>query len=331
MPYDVPPRTKFSAIHLIGCGRAEDFAETELGDGLSVHPATFLKLTDRDKRRIGEDRVRDFENASVVLLAACPSAAPHVRDAEWLEIEGKAKVLLFALLLHGIPVLHGLITATGGVNDRGDHFVGRIAIDSAVYYRSPHVAPPRVGAAVVASVKDVAAGLAALYLPPSSDFVSVRRGFQSIIDGWRTRDVLDRLHQFVRALDGIMRLPPRAGAIEFGKRVALLAHGAFDVEALGREAYYLRNHDEHLTEWPDRLNRLNTPHERGEFVDRAAFYVEALATFAYRQILSNPTLRAEFRDKGSIEAFWAAGASSWGDRLDFDEQTKRFVHRGHGD
>jgi hypothetical protein len=331
MPYELPRGTKFAAIHLIGCGRTDDFSDTALGDGFSAHSATFLKLTDLDKRRLGDDRVRDVENASVVLLAARSSAMPTVRDAEWQEMSVRGQILLYALLLHGVPTLKHVIAAHGGVDDRGGLFVGSIGFDR-IYYRSPHITPLRVSAAVMRSARGIADGLVRLYLPRSPEFVSVRRGFRGIIDGWRSDDVLDRLHQFVRALDGIMRLPRGAGAVQFGKRAALLAHAdGFDVETMAREAYFLRNYDEHLTEWPAGLDRLATAEARREFVARAEFHVEALATLAYRRILSDCEIRDQFRDKDVIASFWAGGARTWGDRLDLDEQAKLFTYGAHDD
>lgn len=144
-----------------------------------------------------------------------------------------------------------------------------------------------------------------------------------MIRGWKARDPLDRLHQFVRALDALMKLEMGSGEAQFAERLSVLA-SARRLHEVALEIYRLRNYEEHLSEWPSKLGYIKET-DRRKFVSHRSFQAEVLAGAAYSELLSNSSLRTEFRDS-NVETFWAANARSWISKLDLDARDSAFYY-----
>jgi len=275
-------------------------------------------LSEFDNSRIGVDYAQAFRESNLVLMASMPSIVPGVLDGESLELERRTFMLFYGILMQGVPNYWPGILVIGGKAGEGQAWARRIVCPVERFHRHGHVAPflvsldsLRIAEAVVPGIKDVFSVV---------DYKRLRRGVNSLIAGWKAGSVLDRLHAFVRAFDGMMKLEQGAGEKQFAERIQAVATG-HRLDAIAREIYRLRSYNEHLSDWPAKLSYVREP-DRPEFVSRRAFQAEVLAGATYRTLLSEPGLRDQFTD-AQVEGFWS-GPHAWPSMIDVDAQTHRF-------
>ena len=139
--------------------------------------------------------------------------------------------------------------------------------------------------------------------------------------GGTARSVLARLHAFVRALDGPMKLEQGAGERQFADRLGTFASSSC-LHETALEMFRLRSFDEHLSDWPSKLGYVKEA-ERPRFVAHRAVQAEALAGAAYGNLLANASLLNRFCDS-NLETFWNQARDLWTVRLDLDALDARF-------
>jgi hypothetical protein len=155
------------------------------------------------------------------------------------------------------------------------------------------------------------------------EFNRLRRGVNGLVRGWKARSVLDRLHAFVRALDGLMKLEQGSGERQFAERLETFATSA-RVHDIALEMYRLRSFEEHMSDWPSKLGYVKE-HERPRFVSQRAAQAEVVAGAAYSAILRDASLLKQFRS-ASLDEFWSNGRNGWTSRCDLDAFDKRFSY-----
>lgn len=290
-------------------------------NGLSVHSSPVLNLTDMDKGRLGTDRAAAFEH-SIALMASMPSQTAGILDAESRQLEHLINKLFYGLLMQGVPEVYYGIVALGSKQGDREPWANRFEI-LARYYRHPHVDLFHVTPDALRLADTVVPGLITAFPgPTAADFARVRRGVRSLEVAWRGERALDRIHMFVRALDGLMKLEQGAGEQGFVERIRMIASGQ-RVADIARELYRLRSYNEHLSDWPSKLGYVKVA-QRPEFISHRAFQAELLAGEAYRTVLSDAALLQNFRTDVAIEAFWQGGAAVWTSKIDLDAHDSRF-------
>jgi hypothetical protein len=130
----------------------------------------------------------------------------------------------------------------------------------------------------------------------------------------------ERLHLFVRALDGLMAIPRGPGQTVFATR-GLTFVDAANVDPLLTQMYVLRNTQEHLNDFRPVVAAPNDDEFR-RIVSARAYQAEQAALAVYRRIADAPAVRAHFFSDPSTDAFWALDATTragiWGARVDLD-------------
>ena len=321
--YSFDPDTKFAAIHLCHCSHDLPSEPVMLSNGLAGHSSPVLSLSDLDKSWLGVDYAKAFDR-SVALTASMPSKTPGIMDEESKQLGQRAHMLLFGVLTQGMPNFWPGIVATGSKVGDEAPWANRLEVMDR-FYRHGGVLPLRITADALRVADALVPGLMEVFpghkVPA---FARLRRGFNSLIDAWKSGDALDRLHLFVRALDGLMKLEKSQGERQFVERTTMIAAGA-KLDEVAREMFRLRSLKEHLSEWPSELGYIKEP-DRDGFVSLRAFQAEVLAGEAYHRVLADPSLRAGFSSEDDIAAFWNGHAEDWGTKIDLDALVKaRYV------
>jgi hypothetical protein len=273
-----------------------------------------------DNGRIGADYAEAFKKANLVLVASRPSATPGVMDAELQLLERRAYMLLYAVFMSGVPNFWPGVLTMGSRRGTEAPWANRIALINDLY-RHGHALPSRVTAHRLAEADTAVLGFIDVFEGGNRDYARLRRGVNALVDAWKQRSVLDRLHAFVRALDALLKLERGAGERQFVDRVAAIASGT-KLDEVAREMYRLRSYTEHISDWPSKLAYVKEP-DRPRFVSKRAFQVEVLAGESYRRVLSDADLRAAFADS-RVDAFWQGGAGAWHGKVDLDALDQRF-------
>ena len=216
--------SKFGILAFDGCFNVNIERSVVLGDGLSVHPHCPVELPEHWRTWLGSLQSDNLVNANLAFTVQIDSETPTILDAETQQLLDQLLGLRVALFLHGIPEYRNNLIALGGVDDGGETSVRSIEIPNRAYcHRLGR--RPTISAQTLASTSECANQVLALYRNQGA-FRRVRAGLRACTHGIEEPDPAERLHQYVRALDGLTMLLPREGANQFAQRAQLFATGA---------------------------------------------------------------------------------------------------------
>jgi hypothetical protein len=158
----------------------------------------------------------------------------------------------------------------------------------------------------------------------------LHRGFHALISGLQEKHGGERLHQFVTAIEAIIKPAEGKGRRQFVHRGQLLV-GESDASArLLDELYNLRSLEEHLMPLDSLLNTYPSNRRHAIALQRS-FLAQAIASRIYERILSNPTVLAGFASDDALTSFWQSRRADqeaiWGDPIDVTSLTARFDER----
>jgi hypothetical protein len=323
---EVAPGTKFAAIVLRARHVALPAGGVRVGEGVAVLPKVPFPVEDFWVEWTGKVGTRVLTEGNCVILASMPSDAPTTEDEEFPPLRTRVSYMLAAMHLEGTIAVREAAMASGGRDAEG------VSVRQ-VAQLADHVGPAYVRAATVDEALCVSAwltceGIARIYASP--DHARVKRGFHALRGGFGGRSGAERLHQFVRSVDALLKSPQGGGRRHFGSRGTLLAGPGS--EELLRELFDLRGQAEHLNDLA-----VMTPHPRIRDAERLALYrsyqAQLLACTAYRRIFSSASLLEHFRDDAAIDAFWMMPSGNrqelWGAPIDL-EQAAANHFRGWG-
>ena len=132
-------------------------------------------------------------------------------------------MLFYGILMQGVPELGTVIVALGSKQNGREPWANSLIV-MAQYYRHPDVSTFNVTPDVLHRAGAVVPGLIEAFPGPNvPEFARLRRGVRSLEAGWRGERATDRIHMFVRALDGLMKLEQNMGERGFVARTALPA------------------------------------------------------------------------------------------------------------
>jgi hypothetical protein len=134
------------------------------------------------------------------------------------------------------------------------------------------------------------------------------KGLRSLISGLETNYGQERLHAFVRALDAVVKLPPRTGYNEFAARCGTFAGRTEPVQNILRELYRLRSAAEHVNDFRSVFADLIEPECESLALQRA-LQAEVLASTVFIRILSSDNMTEHFAKDAWLDEFWKKTAA----------------------
>ena len=195
--------TKFGILAFDNCAEVPLNAALDLGDGITVHPACPIDLPEHWRTWLGTLQTGYLVDANLAVCVQIDSATPTDLDGETKQLEKRLSALRLGLFLHGIPDYRNDFIVLGGVDADGSASVRRVSRPQ-LAYRHRCGRRPQITADTLMIAKECANGILGLCEHPST-FRRLRAGFHACTRGMEERSLDDRLHQYVRALDGLMR------------------------------------------------------------------------------------------------------------------------------
>ena len=310
--------TKFGMLAFDDCPRVDLAGPVVIGNGVSVHPRCPIELEDHWRTWLGTFQAETLTGANLVFTVQIESATPTILDAETKQLNEHLLALRVGLFLHGIPEYKNNLIALGGIDNEGVSNVRRIEIPARAFRHSCG-RRPTITAESLASTSTCANHILELHRNQGTHR-RVRAGFRACTRGMEEPAVEERLHQFVRAIDGLTMLLPGEGRRIFAQRARLFAAGASMANVLV-QLYQLRNAQEHLNDFRADLGDL-TEAEMLRLGSQRAYQAEQVALEAYRRLFTTPALLARLESDANIGAFWAlddnARRIEWGAACDLD-------------
>jgi hypothetical protein len=292
---------------LLAAGIQEDIRNIIVMDGISVGPASDIDLPTHWTDRIGSLRMGRLQECGLAIDVKRQLAESEAIQGEVEIVQQRAKLAFLGVLLAANFVTRWPpILFWGSYKEHGKDVHGMSSL--------PH--PTHQPAAQLSTLgqKDLA-----------SAACLGRRLIQGVTNGkWRLNrmlnlyqrarcepDELERIHQYVRTLDGAIKLPRGKGAKEFACRMTDLAGD--QCQKLFGELYQRRNAIAHLREdellaSKDRKTRIRLLQDEHvcEFLSRATL----------ARIVNDDTLCNHFGTAAAVDRFWDPACHSSSERRD---------------
>lgn len=273
-------------------------APFRLSDGTWVMPR-MPPTADLDiwKKWLGSIHLKRLSSANLVLLTEKPSDSPEVLEGVHRPLSDYLGLLFWVLHLHA-----GVETS---VDDPADRLAGfcvngnpRIKqVDQMLTFCST------LGQKGAPITRDLLEDSLVIYpqvariKADKTQFRRVRYGLNVLFKGLREESVPDRIHQFVRSLEGLTL--PEIGKTkkQFSSRCqTFISRPRDDVRNLLKEAFDLRSATEHLNAFEGHLEDVILQRTR---------QMERLSCHAYSRLLRDSDLLDEhFRTDKTIREFW---------------------------
>lgn len=301
---------------------------SKLEDGVYVATEMPFEIDDFWKEHIGKIESEHIERCTLFILAQ--TEYPAISSDELLDL---VNTCYYSLLLQGVGyckggvVLYGPNTSAGrrvkGFGRHPDYYEPHkvLSADVADYHLSAASALCR-GFDTIYQVRTGAVHQAPAYL-------RLRKGFHAFLDAIKQEGVHERLHQFVRAIEAVIRPKQGDGTKQFKYRCQLfIGRTSADAELL-EELYELRCAVEHLNPMSDKLSKYPA-HEHDDVKSLRAYQAELLAGFVYRKILTTPSIVSVFESEQNVTILWQKRTGDlvtfWGDTINLHKAWEGRFH-----
>ena len=243
-------------------------------------------------------------------------------ETSWEKIASRLWGTMYSILLFGVPRL------VGGLEILGKRYENGVTVHKVITpYRisaCPHARAALLSGNTFMKARVVASGIREIY-KAGTDFFRLRRGFLSWVSATRTELGEGRLHQFVRAVEAVVKPERSKTRDQFVKRCALFTVNGDIVS----ELFNLRSTTEHMNDYlPIVTGNASWDLERRGWY--RSYQAELLAQAVYTRILSDPDLLGRFKTDAAIDQFWAMDDSQrrgiWGKAVNLNQFAQgRFI------
>ena len=270
------------------------------------------------EKSLGSIRLGRLEHANLVFLVQEPLDYPGPRDAVQQRLAPDLRRLLHMLYLHvGLEISEDEgADLLGGSSWNGVSDIQQVS-SMPQFYRSQG----RKGNPITRDWLEDSLVLRAGYAEMKANETQFRRviyGLNTLFKGLKEKTGEDRLHQFVRALEALIRPEKGKTKDQFKHRCQTFTRESADTHDLLSEAYDMRSATEHLNPWEKALQS-HPPDQREDVYWQRTRQIEHLACEGCSRLLRKPSLRVHFRTE-----FWELSEDErlklWGAPLDITQE-----------
>lgn len=311
------------AILGLDCEASLTEAVMELHGGFLAFTRETFQLPKHWRDWLGEIRSEEIEEFGLYLVAKQSSQSPTILDGENKELRTRLGRLYAGLQLdRRLHLTRAPFLASGGWNTHEGVDVREYSplntTGAGIVNDLTPVSPQSLTNAAA-----IASRLAAINSDRTTSHWRLMRCLNIFQDACRSNDVLDRIHQFTRCVEGLIAAKQGETKRLFKSRTELFV-GPRHHSLMG-EVYDLRSDVEHLhenrhLETYDRVRRIRL----GELEAIA----EWIARSCLRRIILEPSLTPHFGSEHALHDFWAfdpaAQRALWGPPIDPTQPLKGF-------
>jgi hypothetical protein len=294
-----------------------------LGPGVYITTNPPFYIDSWWEEQLGKIEIRLITGCGLFLLAIADDAAIEHRDLERI-LQSHYLSLLFQGVGYsrvGNSPEHGIIL--GGENSNQGMRVS--SVGRLLDYQEPaKVISAEVSQKHFEVAAHLARGIETIFSTTwKKEYLRLRKGFNVFLNGAKQNELHNRLHQFVRAIEAVIKPKQGDGTRNFRYRCQFFAGRKAEDAKLLEELYELRSAAEHLNALDGKLSDYRS-HELDNIKAQRTFQCELLAAFIYRKILSTPTLLQHFISDETIDNLWTTNDARklidiWGDTLDLHQ------------
>jgi hypothetical protein len=300
---------KFGLFFLSRCEPLPDVpqGDEEIAPGVWVNRQLGFDMAAYWREWLGSVAIEGLAHDGLALYVTMASENPDTSDAESIALQQRASDILNALLLQGVPAIErGLVghgaKADGDVRLRSYTSVGR-------HYFTTGIPPLAIGMEQIHRAMRLADRLRSMLEAFEEDRIRgywsrVLRGSRILLTANRTENTLgDRLHQFVRVTEALLRPSIGNSRNEFAHRAQTFALANEAARTVLLQLYDLRSAVEHMNV-PHEVIPGDTVEERIALVSHRTRQADVLARFSLLRVLETGPLLEMFRTDAGIDSFW---------------------------
>jgi hypothetical protein len=296
--------------------------EVELSEDTWVTCSIPFEVDDNWRDWIGSIQSKRIEKSNLFIISKAPSNTPKVLDGENQRLQDKAYKVYFGLLLTDyFHTYDRPIQLTGSKWDIGIDVRSIGVMDSP--YSVPGTPINRIDQMRLERSKQLADAIDSL--PSKGRFSRFKKVIRSFYSGITSNLVEDRIHQFVRSIEGFIN--PNIGKTErqFKSRTELFVGPKH--HQLMEELYRIRSAVEHLH---DPLEGITGSDFKDKliYLFKKAYEIEAVSRYCISRLLFNKKIWPFFEDDESLSNFWKKDINSrksiWGATLDIEKISQSF-------
>jgi len=296
--------------------------DVALSDDTWVTSSLPFEVDDNWRTWLGSIQAEHIEKSNLFIIATAPSESPKVLDGENERLRDKAYKVYFGLLLtdyfhtYDAPIQ---LTGSKWGNGLDVRSIGKM--DSSISV--PGTPFNKVDQIRLKKSKQLADAIDSL--PSKARFSRFKKVIRSFYSGITSNFVEDRIHQFVRSIEGIVY--PDIGKTErqFKSRTELFIGPKY--HQLMGELYRIRSAVEHLHHPFDGIPG-NDFKDKLIYAFKKAYEVEAISRYCISRLLINRSLWPFFEHDQSLSEFWKKDINSrksiWGETFDIGQISQSF-------
>lgn len=317
----VAPNAKFAAFFLSRCDVAGTLPEydMEVDPGVWAGRRLGIDTAGHWREWLGSLALDEMNEGGLAVYVTAAAQHPEVLDGENEALKTRADDLINGLMLQGVP------TFAQGFSMTGAHVGGEIRIRQQGKLR--HVEPTwglqgtfLVGVRELKRAVWLAQRLRCLQDEKREEWGRLLRATRTLLEANReSNEHGERLHQFVRSVDALVKAPPGENRRKFCHRGQTFVIPSAPARAVLAELYDVRSAVEHLNV-PTEPVPGSTKAQQIVLVNQRTRQADALARFSILRILESARMFNTFRTDDEIDSFWRLPddmrASLFGSRLD---------------
>jgi hypothetical protein len=280
----VSDNQKYALLGLHIKGDENGFADEQISPDLAVLTRAAFRMPAHWREWLGSIRAEEVEDCDLFIFSKLKSKQAGGLDGENQTLQARVWSFYRGLLLTSrFSTVHKPVILTGSRKD--DEIGVRETQDLETPAECVFRGYPEVSQAELRQAADLAVQLGKISAIANGD--SHWRLFRVLYATRPERDLLHRLHQYARCVDGLVLSRPGKGAGDFTRRTELFI-GPEHAGVMG-EIYVDRSSVEHLHE-----DRLLEPFQRAKRLElvRKEAIIEHIARTALRRIVLNESLAA---------------------------------------
>lgn len=286
-----------------------------LGDGLWTLPKHPFSLDQQWREWIGKIKAEEMDRCNCFFLATTASERPEVVDGETQMLQQRLDRLLYGLLLQGIPdPIDGFVVSGSQLSD-GTHI--RQYSEMRNFYNSKPKKRVRVSESICLQAKIFEESYARIQDSP--DYARVKRGMKALTRAISERDIDERIHEFVRALEAVAKTETGRSTAQFTHRCQTFSRASDRTKVILEECYNIRSAVEHMNVVDDVFPDCSSD-EKQLRAEQRLQQIEKLATSVYFRLTTSPAHAKIFETDTSTHNFWLKRdderRTAWGDPVD---------------
>ena len=315
MEFVIPKIGKFACVAIQTNISFDHDKPIELGNGTYVFFNVQFDLEECWIKSLGTLQAEQFSESNLFLFVS-----PYDEATSEDKLVRFATSHLYGLLLQGRGYSErGLILA--GLNTHENMSVNSVFPLHSYYEPNEFLIEPIDARSLETSVL-IAKNIETIYVNEGGqDYLRLRKGFDSFLNGIKELQSHARLHQFVRSIEAIVKPKVGCSTRQFKHRCQFFAGSSSETREILSELYELRSAAEHLNPLREKLTQY-PPYEQERIILSRTYQAELLASHIYRRVFTEQTSLDIFVNDESIAEFWQKPDSElkkhWGTTINLE-------------